>query len=81
MNNNWGTAMTISETQSSTKDNKSATQKHRVSKTKKANIGMDNDLDIRFRIEVAAYFRALARGFASEHELDDWLAAEKEADQ
>jgi hypothetical protein len=81
MNNNWRTAMTISETQSSTKDNKSATQKCRVSKTKKANIGMDNDLDIRFRIEVAAYFRALARGFAPGHELDDWLAAEKEADQ
>lgn len=73
--------MTISETQPSTKDNKPATPKRRVGKTKKADIDMDNDLDTRFRIEVAAYYRALARGFAPGHELDDWLAAEKEAGQ
>jgi hypothetical protein len=29
-------------------------------------------------IAVAAYFRAQARGFFEGHELDDWLAAERE---
>ncbi|HEY8507133.1 MAG TPA: DUF2934 domain-containing protein [Steroidobacteraceae bacterium] len=29
----------------------------------------------------AAYFRAERRGFAPGHELDDWLAAEREIDQ
>lgn len=31
-------------------------------------------------IAQAAYFRAKHRGFASGHELDDWLAAEAEVD-
>jgi len=30
------------------------------------------------RIAVSAYYRAEARGFAPGHELDDWLAAERE---
>lgn len=31
-------------------------------------------------IAETAYFRALHRGFASGHELDDWLAAEAQVD-
>lgn len=31
-------------------------------------------------IAEAAYFRALRRGFAPGHELDDWLAAEAQID-
>jgi hypothetical protein len=31
-------------------------------------------------IEQAAYFRAQQRGFEPGHELDDWLAAEREVD-
>ena len=31
-------------------------------------------------IEQAAYFRAAQRGFEPGHELDDWLAAEREVD-
>jgi hypothetical protein len=68
MNNNWRTAMTISETQPRIKDDKPATSRRRVGKPKKA------------EGEMAAYYKALARGFAPGHELDDWLAAEKEAD-
>jgi hypothetical protein len=33
------------------------------------------------RIARAAYFRAERRGFAPGHELEDWLAAEREIDQ
>jgi hypothetical protein len=33
------------------------------------------------RIERAAYLRAVRRGFEPGHELEDWLAAEKEIDQ
>jgi hypothetical protein len=32
------------------------------------------------RIAIAAYHRAERRGFAAGHELDDWLAAEREID-
>ena len=32
------------------------------------------------RIRVCAYFKAERRGFAPDHELDDWLAAEHEID-
>lgn len=71
--------MAISETQSRTKDNNPATSKRSAGKIKKADIGVDNDPGARFRIEVAVYYKALARGFTPGHELDDWLAAEKEA--
>jgi hypothetical protein len=40
-----------------------------------------NDLDIKSReenIAVIAYFKAQARGFRENAELDDWLAAERE---
>jgi len=80
MNNNWRTAMTISETQPRIKDDKPVTSRRRVGKPKKAEGEMDNVSDARFRTEEAAYYKALARGFAPGHELDDWLAAEKEAD-
>ncbi|HBV21524.1 MAG TPA: hypothetical protein DEF07_07380 [Nitrosomonas sp.] len=33
------------------------------------------------RIKEAAYYKALVRGFTPGHELDDWLAAEKEENQ
>jgi hypothetical protein len=32
------------------------------------------------KIREAAYFKAEKRGFASGHELDDWLEAEEEVD-
>lgn len=34
--------------------------------------------ELRRRIEIAAYYRAEARGFAPGGELEDWLAAERE---
>jgi hypothetical protein len=34
--------------------------------------------DIRRRIEMHAYFKAKARGFAPGYELQDWLEAERE---
>ena len=37
--------------------------------------------DRRQMIAVAAYQRASERGFAAGHEMDDWLAAEREVDQ
>jgi len=33
------------------------------------------------RIQECAYFKALKRRFAPDHELDDWLAAEQEVDE
>jgi hypothetical protein len=35
----------------------------------------------REQIEIAAYYRAAARGFAPGQELEDWLAAERELSQ
>ena len=37
--------------------------------------------DVRRRIEMTAYFKAKARGFAPGYELEDWLAAEREVKQ
>jgi hypothetical protein len=37
--------------------------------------GMD---EVQRRIAVAAYYRAEQRGFEPGHELEDWIAAEKE---
>ena len=37
-----------------------------------------NAADRHARIAVNAYFRAERRGFAAGHELEDWLAAERE---
>ena len=34
--------------------------------------------DVRRRIEMSAYFKARARGFAPGYELQDWLEAERE---
>jgi hypothetical protein len=36
-----------------------------------------NDSDYQ-QIRVAAYFKAQQRGFAPDHELDDWLEAERD---
>jgi hypothetical protein len=36
--------------------------------------------DRKRRIRVAAYLKAERRGFAPGHELEDWLAAEKDED-
>jgi hypothetical protein len=37
--------------------------------------------DVRRRIEMAAYFKAKARGFEPGYELEDWLQAEREVRQ
>ena len=37
-----------------------------------------NDEELRRRIAEAAYYRAQGRGFRGDHQLDDWLAAERE---
>jgi hypothetical protein len=37
--------------------------------------------DVRRRIEMQAYFKAKARGFAPGYELQDWLDAEREVKQ
>jgi hypothetical protein len=37
--------------------------------------------DVRRRIEMSAYFKAKARGFAPGYELQDWLEAEREVRQ
>ena len=37
-----------------------------------------NDEERRKRIAEAAYYRAQGRGFRGDHQLDDWLAAERE---
>ncbi|BCK86429.1 hypothetical protein MIZ01_0185 [Sideroxyarcus emersonii] len=34
--------------------------------------------DLREKIEISAYYKSAARGFAPGYELDDWLAAEAE---
>jgi hypothetical protein len=40
-----------------------------------------NPAEWQSRIAVLAYYKAQARGFEPGHELDDWLAAEKEVTQ
>ncbi len=53
---------------------KKAAPKRTRSQTKTA--GMQTNLQA--RIEVNAYYKAQARGFAPGYALEDWLAAEKE---
>ena len=50
------------------------------SKTKKVKNG-NGASDAQLRVKEAAYYKALERGFDPGHELDDWLAAEKEENQ
>lgn len=38
-------------------------------------------MPLQTRIEINAYYKAQARGFVPGHELQDWLAAEKEETQ
>ncbi len=47
--------------------------------TRRKKVG-NRKTDLKPNIEIAAYFKAQARGFAPGFELDDWLAAEKEVD-
>ena len=50
-------------------------------KTAKAGAPARQDVssqEMRRRIEIEAYYKAEARGFAPGHELDDWIAAEAE---
>lgn len=49
-----------------------------VKRTTAKAITSRNLSDLQSRIEIAAYYKAQARGFAPGHELEDWLAAEKE---
>ena len=71
-------------TLASSRRNRPATERSKPtitrSKTKKAQADKI-DSDLQFRVQVAAYYKAQARGFAPGYELDDWLAAEKEENQ
>jgi hypothetical protein len=72
-----GTATTVKGTV------KSTVKKIRSRVTRKTESAplMDRRSDadsVRAQIELAAYFRAEARGFAPGHELEDWLWAEQE---
>jgi len=57
--------------------------KHKLSShgngIRKKNAG-NHITDMKSNIEIAAYYKAQARGFSPGFELDDWLAAEKEVD-
>ena len=69
--------MKVSGTQTKSNGNKPITTPDKEKKTQ-----LDNsESDSQFRIQVAAYYKAQARGFAPGYELDDWLAAEKESKQ
>lgn len=48
------------------------------SSPRKQDTGSTNEEERRSQIEVAAYFKALARGFEPGHEVEDWVAAEME---
>lgn len=69
--------MKASGTQTSSRSGKSTTTRSRTKKTQVNKI----DPDLQFRIQVAAYYKAQARGFKPGYELEDWLAAEKETVQ
>ncbi len=68
--------MKVSEIQSRNKSSQSAVSN---SKSAKANqVSSEKNVpDLRFLIEEAAYYEALARGFVPEHERDDRRAVEK----
>jgi hypothetical protein len=52
-----------------------------VSRARKTPIGAITQEDRLAMIAETAYFSAQARGFAPGHEMEDWLAAEKEVDR
>ena len=76
--------MNAVSTQVSSRRRKPATERSKPtttrSKTKKTQVDKI-DSDPLFRVQLAAYYKAQARGFAPGYELDDWLAAEKEENQ
>lgn len=57
--------------------NTRSTAKRTITKTKL----LKTEPGLQSRIEIAAFYKAQARGFVPGYELDDWLAAEKEANQ
>lgn len=61
--------------------NSSITPKPATRRVKPTDPSADDMSLSQLRIKEAAYYKALERGFASGHELDDWLAAEKEENQ
>ncbi|MDR4516535.1 MAG: DUF2934 domain-containing protein [Nitrosomonas sp.] len=69
--------MKVSGTQAKSNGGKPVTTR---GKAKMAQLD-NSESDLQFRIQVAAYYKAQARGFAPGYELDDWLAAEKESKQ
>lgn len=50
-------------------------------KTPRSQSKASSPAELEAHIAVSAYYKAEARGFAPGHELDDWLAAEKETNQ
>lgn len=61
---------------------KASTRKKSVSKTARKASNKTINPELRQKmIEETAYFSAQQRGFVSDNDLDDWLAAEKEVDK
>ncbi|SES65225.1 Protein of unknown function [Nitrosomonas marina] len=58
-----------------------ATSKTIGERVKAAKTQPTENLELHSQIREAAYYRALERGLAPGHELDDWLTAEKEFNQ
>lgn len=55
------------------------TSKSKKPETKKASLEQSNDEEEQqLMISEAAYYRAKNRGFVPDHELEDWLEAEKQ---
>ena len=74
--------MESSETQSRKRKTKTTVTQDKIEQIKStAQLQIDSSSKIESRIQVAAYFKAQLRGFTPGHELDDWLAAEKEVNQ
>jgi len=71
--------MSTTQSQPKTRNNKS-TAKHTTTKAKGGAVN-NSKSDLQSRIEIAAYYRAEARGFAPGYELSDWLTAEQEVNQ
>ncbi|SEN50063.1 DUF2934 domain-containing protein [Nitrosomonas marina] len=58
-----------------------ATSKTIGARIKTATLQSAENLELQSQIREAAYYKALERGLAPGHELDDWLTAEKEINQ
>ena len=66
--------MSVARIQTSSRSSKLVSARSKTKKTPTDKINSDMQL----RIQVAAYYKAQARGFMPGHELEDWLTAEKE---